>query len=113
MDIVTDLTVPEELLADAKVEADTLPKLEINKLDLQWLQVYPRTVFSGHRRRYRWRPPARPHLTYALDVRSSCITKSNTLSKHLGPGKSRVKSILLIRVNVLNPDDRLHKGCNV
>ena len=44
MDIVTDLTVPEELLADAKVEADTLPKLEINKLDLQWLQVYPRTA---------------------------------------------------------------------
>jgi len=39
VDIVTDLTVPEELLADAKVEADTLPKLEINKLDLQWLQV--------------------------------------------------------------------------
>jgi len=39
VDIVTDLTVPKELLADAKVEADTLPKLEINKLDLQWLQV--------------------------------------------------------------------------
>ena len=41
VDIVTDLTVPKELLADAKVEADTLPKLEINKLDLQWLQVHP------------------------------------------------------------------------
>jgi len=31
--------VPEELLGEALKEAETLPKLEINKLDLQWLQV--------------------------------------------------------------------------
>ena len=39
MDIVNDLTVSEEQLADATKEAETLPNLEINKLDLQWLQV--------------------------------------------------------------------------
>jgi len=39
VDIVNDLTVPEELLAEALKEAETLPQLEINKLDLQWLQV--------------------------------------------------------------------------
>ena len=39
VDIVNDLTVPEELVAEARKEADTLPKLEITKLDLQWLQV--------------------------------------------------------------------------
>ena len=38
-DTVEDLTVPEELLEAATAEAKTLPKLEINKLDLQWLQV--------------------------------------------------------------------------
>lgn len=38
-DNVEDLTVPEELLEDAKKEAESLPKLEITKLDLQWLQV--------------------------------------------------------------------------
>lgn len=39
VDIVNDLTVPEELLGEALKEAETLPQLEINKLDLQWLQV--------------------------------------------------------------------------
>jgi len=38
-DTVEDLTVPEELLEAATAEAKALPKLEINKLDLQWLQV--------------------------------------------------------------------------
>lgn len=38
-DNVEDLTVPEELLENAKIEAESLPKLEITKIDLQWLQV--------------------------------------------------------------------------
>jgi len=36
---VIDLTVPEENLAAAVTEAEKLPKIEISKLDLQWLQV--------------------------------------------------------------------------
>ena len=39
VDIVNDLSVPAELLGEALKEAETLPQLEINKLDLQWLQV--------------------------------------------------------------------------
>jgi len=36
---VVDLTVPEESLPEAVAEAETLPKVEIDKLDLEWLQV--------------------------------------------------------------------------
>merc|ERR1712212_482696 len=36
---VLELNVPEEMLAEAKAEAERLPKLDICKLDLQWLQV--------------------------------------------------------------------------
>jgi len=36
---VIDLTVPEEQLSEAIVEAESLPKVEISKLDMQWLQV--------------------------------------------------------------------------
>jgi len=36
---VIDLTVPEESLDNARKEAEELPSVEINKLDLQWLQV--------------------------------------------------------------------------
>jgi len=36
---VIDLTVPEEQLQVALEEAEKLPKVEISKLDLQWLQV--------------------------------------------------------------------------
>merc|ERR1712142_1347455 len=36
---VIDLTVPEENLDNAIKEAEDLPSVEINKLDLQWLQV--------------------------------------------------------------------------
>jgi len=36
---VMNLTVPEENLAEAMLEAETLPSVEITKLDLQWLQV--------------------------------------------------------------------------
>ena len=39
VDIVNDLTVPSELLAEAKKEAQSLPQLEISTLDLQWVQV--------------------------------------------------------------------------
>ena len=38
---VMNLTVPEENLAEAMLEAETLPSVEITKLDLQWLQVKP------------------------------------------------------------------------
>merc|ERR1711973_653851 len=31
--------VPDEILEEARKEAESLPKLEITKLDLQWLQV--------------------------------------------------------------------------
>jgi len=36
---VMDLTVPENKLEDALAEAETLPKVEVSKLDMQWLQV--------------------------------------------------------------------------
>ena len=36
---VTDLTVPEEELEAATAEAESLPSVEINKLDLEWVQV--------------------------------------------------------------------------
>lgn len=36
---VIDLTVPEDKLASALEEAETLPSVEISKLDCQWLQV--------------------------------------------------------------------------
>ena len=36
---VMDLTVSEENLAKAIEEAETLPSVEITKLDCQWLQV--------------------------------------------------------------------------
>jgi len=36
---VVELTVPEEELPAAIAEAETLPKVEINKLDVEWLQV--------------------------------------------------------------------------
>merc|ERR1719268_25648 len=36
---VIDLTVPEDSLASAIAEAERLPKVEISKLDCQWLQV--------------------------------------------------------------------------
>jgi len=38
-DLVEELTVPADLLDNARAEAANLPKLEINTLDLQWLQV--------------------------------------------------------------------------
>jgi len=38
-DSVKELNVPAEQLAEAKAEAESLPKMEITKLDLQWLQV--------------------------------------------------------------------------
>ena len=34
-----NLTVPDDKLTEAKAEAETMEKLEITKLDLQWLQV--------------------------------------------------------------------------
>ena len=39
MEKVIDLTVPEDKLASALEEAETLPSVEISKLDCQWLQV--------------------------------------------------------------------------
>jgi len=36
---VVDLTVPEEKLEAALAEAESLPKVEVGKVDLQWLQV--------------------------------------------------------------------------
>ena len=36
---VIDLTVTEENLVEALEEAESLPSVEISKLDLQWLQV--------------------------------------------------------------------------
>jgi len=36
---VNDLTVPEEELEAATAEAESLPSVEINKLDLEWVQV--------------------------------------------------------------------------
>ena len=36
---VIDLTVTEENLAEVLEEAESLPSVEISKLDLQWLQV--------------------------------------------------------------------------
>lgn len=36
---VIELTVPEEQLEEAILEAESLPKVEISKLDMQWLQV--------------------------------------------------------------------------
>ena len=39
MEKVIDLTVPEDKLASAMEEAESLPSVEITKLDCQWLQV--------------------------------------------------------------------------
>jgi len=39
VDKVVDLTVPDEKLEDALIQAKELPSIEITKLDLQWLQV--------------------------------------------------------------------------
>jgi len=36
---VIDLTVPENKLHEIMTEAETLPKIEISKLDMEWLQV--------------------------------------------------------------------------
>jgi len=36
---VCDLTVPEEKLEEAVAEAESLPKVEVGKVDMQWLQV--------------------------------------------------------------------------
>ena len=36
---VVDLTVPEDSLPEAVAEAETLPQVEIDKIDLEWLQV--------------------------------------------------------------------------
>lgn len=38
-DSVKELFVPQTLLGEAKATAESLPKFEISKLDLQWLQV--------------------------------------------------------------------------
>jgi hypothetical protein len=39
---VRDLTVPEERLEEAILEAEKLPSIEITELDLQWIQVCKR-----------------------------------------------------------------------
>merc|ERR1712142_409051 len=39
VDKVVDLTIPDEKLEDALIQAKELPSIEITKLDLQWLQV--------------------------------------------------------------------------
>ena len=39
LDQVKELFVPENKLSCAKEEAESLPQLDINKLDAQWLQV--------------------------------------------------------------------------
>ena len=36
---VVNLTVPEAELEAAKAEAETLPSVEITKLDMEWVQV--------------------------------------------------------------------------
>ena len=38
-DSVTELFVPDDELVAAKILASSLPKVEINKLDMQWVQV--------------------------------------------------------------------------
>jgi hypothetical protein len=41
---VRDLTVPEERLEEAILEAEKLPSIEITELDLQWIQVCKRAL---------------------------------------------------------------------
>ena len=41
---VVELTVAEEDLAEAIKEANTLSSVEIQKIDLQWLQVWPFSI---------------------------------------------------------------------
>lgn len=39
VDTVRELFVPEHKVTDVREEAETMPQLEITKLDTQWIQV--------------------------------------------------------------------------
>ena len=44
---VVDLTVPEAELEAARAEAETLPSVEIGRVDLEWVQVHQHISDEG------------------------------------------------------------------
>ena len=44
---VVDLTVPEAELEAARAEAETLPSVEIGRVDLEWVQVHQCVSVEG------------------------------------------------------------------